>query len=259
LSYPWAVLPTDWIHHRELGWMSWRSHGSDATAALAIYLSLLIKANRDGLRDQSDREQIGSPDIVASARGSGDVPGTEPGQPKALKMIITTAPYEVIQDYTLLSRAKIAAGLRVLGERFLITPRGTNRQRTYCVDGFRDNYRWAKLPQLPWYRRKGGLEPLRHFSYRGKTELNALKLYLLLAAFRANKTNLTSISYTKITEYTNIDKAEISRAISLLIAYELVNVLHQETAVDGVTRPFNAYKLSGFGMGPVRHAEVMSN
>ena len=112
--------------------------------------------------------------------------------------------------------------------------------------------RWAKFPQSPWYRGKNGLEPLRSFTFRTKSELAAMKLYLLLATFRNNETDLTSISYSKITEYSGVERSDIKRAISLLINHQLVHVLHDQQ-LNAYSTPYNAYRLNGFTYGPIRH------
>jgi hypothetical protein len=228
MSLPWATLPTDWIQLGELRRFTWQTYGADATAALAIYVALVIKANRDGITDEAAR----------AAR-----------PPNAL---VTTATYDVLQDYTLLSRSMVSSALKMLRDRRLVEPVGNHRARSYHLGGCRDSNRWAKLPQSPWYRGKKGLEPLRSFSFRSKTELTALKLYLLLATFRNNDTDLTSISYAKITEYSGIERSDIKRAISLLINHQLVHVLHDQQ-LNAFSAPYNAYRIVGFSIGPVRY------
>lgn len=230
MSFPWARMPSDWIRNEELKNLSWSRIGSDGTAALGIYAALVIKANRDGISEPSLRD-------------------------RPIDQIVTGATYDDLQDLTHLSRSKLSGGIRVLQQKNLLTLQGNSRARNYLVGGSREAKKWAPLPHNPWFSPSDGLIPLRTFTFRNKTEFQAMKLYMLLAAFRDNASRQTHISYPTITAYSGIDRNDIRRAISLLIDHELVHVTNSES-MNAPGRMQNSYSLTGFSLGPVRQRSV---
>jgi hypothetical protein len=122
-----------------------------------------------------------------------------------------------------LSRAKISAGLKNLEEQGILAINKGEKTSVYQLVGFNPKQGWAKLPLRNFYH-DGSIKVFSEFHLRKKTELNALKMYLLVAAFRHNEINHTVISYEKIHLYTGIPENDIRSAISLLVTWNLIQV-----------------------------------
>lgn len=150
------------------------------------------------------------------------------------------ATYEAIAKATHLSRAKISAGLDVL-ERQDVIARNVDGRSTYQLIDFDLGGGWSKLPAKRMYT--SGITALKDFTLRRSAELNAMKLYLLFVARRDNGSNLTNISYDKITAYSGIDRSKIKQALSVLVLAGLVHVERMPSDISdyGVS---NAYRLS---------------
>ena len=93
---------------------------------------------------------------------------------------IVKATYDEIQDLIGISRSKIANGLALLVDLKIIV-KDKNRSH-YRIIGLDVAGSWTKLPQ-EWLLQQPGhiFEP---FNLRSKSELDALKIYLLLLTFR---------------------------------------------------------------------------
>lgn len=122
-----------------------------------------------------------------------------------------------------LSRAKIACGLKILEELGVIAIDKGEKTSIYQLTGFNPKKGWAKLPCRHLYH-DSCIKVFNEFHLRKKNELNALKMYLLVAAFRDNDSNLTFISYERIHLYTGVPENEIRSAISLLVNLNLTQV-----------------------------------
>lgn len=141
-----------------------------------------------------------------------------------------------------ISRAKVSNGLTVLQNRGIIRRWHDGRSSLQLV-GYDPAYGWCKLPAKPLYAGPT-IDAFKHVHLRLPTELNALKLYLLFAAFRDRKTNMANISYDKITEYTGVRRDDIRAAIGMLAALSLAYVERVPSTVSdhGVA---NSYRLVG--------------
>lgn len=98
---------------------------------------------------------------------------------------------------------------------------------------------WTKIPSAHLYgtstkvmRRIAGM------SSRGKARRQALQLYLYLAAIINGASGMAKVSYDKMTEVLCIGRNEVSRAISLLVEEDLVQVRPSES--DDPTSNFRA-------------------
>jgi hypothetical protein len=213
----WVKIPTKWMLDKEnpsLKKFRWKGQiKSDFTAALMLYIAIAHHANSEKNRYFS-----------------------RPGCAKLSYREFTTV--------TGLSRAKISGGLKVLSEYDLIEiikSEKTNilRLRHYEPVG------WAKLPGKSMYTEHNeSIRPFLQFKLRHKTELNALKLYLLLVALRDNKKNHANPSYNTISLYTGISRNDIRSAISLLIN---LNMVHVNKIIDpnGSDNYNNFYRIIG--------------
>ena len=193
----WVKIPTQWILDKEnlpLAKFKWIGvNKSDFISALMIYIIIAHHAN-------SERNMYFS--SIGCARLS----------------------YTNIGILSGLSRAKISSGIKVLEQNGLIKKeqyKKTNvfEMQNYGVSG------WAKLPAKSLYDDKlQRILPFHKFTLRSKVELNALKLYLLIAALRDNKKNHATPSYSTISSYTGIPQNDIRSSISFLINLNMIHV-----------------------------------
>jgi hypothetical protein len=150
--------------------------------------------------------------------------------------------YDQMVERSSSSRAMVSVGLKILLAQGLITKEGQGRSSLALV-GFEPLNGWAKLPAKRLYD-KDVVTAFTRFKLRVRTELDALKLYLLLLAFRENETNLARISYAKISEYTGIATRHITAAGSFLNGLPLIYTeWSRSTESDhGIS---NAYRIVG--------------
>ena len=146
-----------------------------------------------------------------------------------------------LSDCTSLSRAKLGEGLDILASSKLIE-RGVEGRSTYRLLGFDPDEGWAMLPARGLYGREGTVIAFRDFTLRSRAELDALKIYLLLAARRSREINATLLSYDKIHLYSGVHPTGIRRALSFLAAQNLIHVstMPSETNQFGIA---NMYRL----------------
>jgi DNA-binding Lrp family transcriptional regulator len=210
-------MPSDWIRHGEPGLRKLCWGGQDnagKVAALMLYIAIAHNANREATREY-------------------EAPG------------FAKLSYSDFRDITGLSRAKISRGLRNLEELGIIDTDKTNKTSIYKIAGYNPAKGWAKLPYQHLYQKKE-IKFFHSLHLRQKVELNALKMYLLVVAFRDKDKNHASISYPKINHYTGINTNDIRSAISLLVTHNLIHVDHFEDDVkaNGSYR-HNLYRVVG--------------
>lgn len=143
--------------------------------------------------------------------------------------------YEALCELTNISRTKVSKGLDVL-ERYDLVKRTTvGRINVYEVVGYLSYSGWAKLPAKGVYDKNlSHVEAFKSFKLRSKSELNALKIYLVLVAFRDDLTNHTMLGYDKISEYAFVQRNDIKSALSLLVAMKFIHI-------DSIATEHNAY------------------
>lgn len=209
----WAKFPTQWILAEGLTKLTWGKHRGDATAALLILVALAIQRN---LKGKTLPNGLPTNDETA------------------------VATYDKLQTLTGLSRAKVAAAIRLLVE-FGVIERGEEIS-SYRLLGVGVDGGWAKLPQTQLLV-TGSL--FHGLSLRNQTELDGLKLYLFFVAGRSQKSGYAHVGYSKLTDYTGVQANRIRRAKSFLIANDLI---HAENDPDAYTvqgrRPLR-YKVIG--------------
>ncbi len=212
----WVKVPTGWIREEnllaDLRWVG--AHKSDNTAALMLYTVIAHHANSEPAR------------------------GFEKTGYAALS-------YSELGDLTALSKAKISGGLGVLRDLKLIEGSEVTKKGVFKIIGHEASNGWGKLPAKKMYNDRYSVVPIFHaFTSRNRHELNSLKLFFLIVAFRDNVTNYAHISYEKIESYAGIRRNDIRAAISLLAANQLVVVDHQPSNTSGLTLA-NIYRLAG--------------
>jgi len=153
--------------------------------------------------------------------------------------------YDALTEKLGISRPMVAAGLRILVSRGIIS-RG-DKQSIYVLNDYTAKANWGKLPAKAHY--SGGLlQPFQSFKLRSRAELDALKLYLLFVAMRDNELNAAQISYEKIVEWTDVRREAVPAAVSLLVVNNLVRVENVVSATARTSRgeavAFNRYRLT---------------
>ena len=186
----WVRLPCDWVERKGLTKMIWGRDGAGSDNAAALMVLLAIAHHVDG----------------------------ETG--------IATLTYDALEEATGLSRSKVSNGLDILAKAEIVV-RSPKGRSTYALTEY-DQAPWGKLPAKRMYK-GGAIAAFEDFRLRNQVELNALKIYFLIAARRDYETNTAHIGYDKIVEYTGVRRERIRAALSLLIANNLIHVEHYRT------------------------------
>ena len=207
-------MPTGWIHKpcNVLPQIKWHGDAkSNYTAALMVYISLCHRVKR---------VENESTDTKGFCKVS----------------------YDVLENATGLSRSKVSAGLKLLQKFNLIKKLEGYSKYILCNYGVAGQ--WCKVPVKDLYDKKGQrFFPFHGLKLRSKVELNALKVYLVIAAFRSEKLNATHLSYSKLEQYSGVHRADIKSALSLLVTLHLLQVESLETELNDHSR-HNVYRLT---------------
>jgi len=207
----WVRMPSRWLRQKEadliLPKMVWVGDGKAAQiSALMIYIVMVHHARR---LDQLDREDVINGDELPYQNGE------------------VNLSYSDMQKITDLSRTMVSAGIKILVGYGLIQrlpeSKGLGKKARYIVDDFDGAFGWAKLPMRKLYR-SGVITAFGDFNLRKRTELDALKIYLIIVAFRDRNANETRISFDKISDYTGVTRNYIKAALSFLVVQNLIQV-----------------------------------
>lgn len=229
----WIKLPLWWIHDGAPERDEWSAESflnvgptpglkeftqrnrGNSIAALKLYIALLVKTNNKS---------------TAPEYGESTLSITE------------------IQKSTGLSREKIVSASRMLETYDLIEAKRKNgAKNTYRIVGY-ERTPWGKLPKSMFLLMFDDGDTLKQISTRSKVGLNALKLYLFLAASVDQKTGYANRTYDTITKNTGIIRNEIKRGLSLLINLKLIVIEHEKP--EGISNPYNFpnhYYIRGIG------------
>ena len=212
----WVKLPTEVfrdVAQSPLSGMTWVGQSkSDYISALMVYIVLVHHAN--------DHDSISS-----GTKGT------------------VSLSYEKLCDLTGVSRTKVSKGLKVLESVSMIEKGFIGRVNVYSITNFLCTSGWAKLPAKGLYNKgMSRVEAFASFKLSSEIELHALKIILIIAAFRDNATNHTQLSYEKISEYSFVQKNDIKSALSLLVANKLIQVDSIPTELNEFSTS-NVYRL----------------
>lgn len=213
----WAKFPTQWVLNSGLRQIQWGTYKGDGTAALIVLIALAILRNRRGLTT------------------TGGIPPNDP---------TVVATYDQLQAMTGISRAKLAAALKILLGSGIVERIGVTNPSVYRLPGVDIDGGWAKLPQSH-LEKSGVLTVLSHFTLRNPSEFEALKVYLLVVAFRNGRSGYAHIGYDKIVEHTGIQSNRVRRAKSFLIANDLIHAENDPEARPVQGRAPLRYKVIG--------------
>jgi len=153
---------------------------------------------------------------------------------------ISRQTYDEICKKANLSRGLASAGLKKLESLQLIKRERVPRSTTMILNYGKTPF--GKLPAKGLYS-NGCIDAFSFFSLRKRVELDALKLYLLVVAFRDDAQNVTRISYDKITERTGIERARIKAAVSFLISVNMLHLEREESSNNNYASA-NIYRLA---------------
>lgn len=198
------------------------------TAALMVYIALILMSDMES-------EEVPTRAIPSLGLPAGTMTQT---------LQIARASYDALQQATGLSRTSIAAGITRLIELQMIQALGSHQKRHYLIVEKGNAARWFKLPCMPIVRNQA-IFPFASFTLRSRHELNALKLYLYLAARRSNHLQYTAVTYEKIFERTGISEREIRKASSLLVTSGLMRGVEREVDTARKVYGANHYYLTG--------------
>lgn len=203
----WVRLPSNWINAGGLTSLPWKNGGKGADHIAALMALTVIAHAAD----------------------------SETG--------VARVTYDHFCASTFLSRAKVSKGLDALERIEVIEREPGGARSTYKLANYSVSAGWAKFPSKSMYS-SGAIAAFTDFQLRRVAELDALKLFFLMVARRDRHTNVASIGYDKIEEYTNIRRIRIKTAISFLASRSLVYVerLPSTVSPDGVS---NSYRVVG--------------
>jgi len=224
LIKPWVKMPTKWILEGRLTkHFTWSTSGtvnrSNAIAALQLWICLITRSNEYPAHGDEDIE------------------------------CYSDATYNALMTSTGLSRALVAKGLRALEALNLIEIERNGRTNRYRFVEYNSARDWCKLPARALYVGRSSeqsIRPFQHFQKRSIVELDALKMYLYLAAVRPNTDKFSKATYETIHTKLGIIEKRINRTNSFLITSGLLQDVRR-LLPDGEkkNRP-NGYFLAGF-------------
>lgn len=201
-----------------LSYLRWGVHKGSGTAAIMLLFALAILSNLGQVKRGRRTDNW----IVAS--------------------------YDELESITLLSREMVAKGLKLLRELGAITSRREGNRCAYELVGIDTDGAWCALPQDQLMQ---GSETLRRLAgmretIKRRTSLDAMKLYMLLLAFRVNNSNVARVGYELIRQYTGLRREQISMAVQLLQGAGLCRLaVDEELALLEGQRRHNRYVLLG--------------
>jgi hypothetical protein len=199
----WGRFPSDWVYGGGLKAFSWKTDGSAGTAALRLYTVLAHWLQEDDG--------------------------------------IVRVSYDTLMPNANLSRESVSRGLDLLQGQGLIE-RGVAGRSSFRFRGYDPKRGWAKLPARRLYQR-GTFVPFSKWTMRGVAELDAIKLYLFIAACRDNEQNATFTNYIHIKEGAAIPSdPRITGGLSLLTVSGLLYTTELAREGYGYSR---SYRLIG--------------
>lgn len=145
----------------------------------------------------------------------------------------TQMSYDKLTELLGISRTKVSNGIRVLESLSLIKVSTNKRPNIFTIIGLAEGARWGKLPAKGLYDKKlSKVKVFESFKLRSKVELNALKIYLVVVAFRDSQIGYTKLGYEKITQYAAVQRNDIKPALSFLIANDFLQIDTEATDLN---------------------------
>lgn len=211
----WRQLPTGWIQGGELKNLRWGQHGADAIAALMV---MLVMVHRRPLFSDGT---------------NGDA---------------FSVTYDDLGRALNISRSKISKGISLLVQLGWVQ-RGDGRSLYRFTS---PSTPWGKVPVRALYDSHRAITAFDAWRLRSPLELDALKLYFLLIAFRDAQKNYAMMRYHVMCDYTGVQMGKIKGALNFLVVSNLIYVEREAKDPFDRTNPANLYRLKG--VDPYRHA-----
>lgn len=212
-----------------LSLFEWRKDGSSSMAALMILIALSIKLNQ-------------------SLRGR----HFEPGVKRPTEVAVT---YDELQRMTGFARAPVSSGIDLLEELGSISRSKIGRANSYKLHGLDEPGGWCQLPQSTLLRADGTLSIKK--LERKRATLHALRVYAALLSLRRQHTNTASVSYTGISRWTGVRRADVGPAIQVLVAWGLVS-FSEELDDRHLENEDRSKRYRIVGLGKVLHASEVA-
>lgn len=201
------------LHH-----LVWQQHKGAATAALLLLFALAILSN------QAQRELGRRTDNRAMAT------------------------YDELMAMANVSRAYVSKGLTLLEQMGAIKRAREGNRSVYELVGIGTPGQYCALPQEHLLDRTSRMRLLDICNQQIKraSSLHALKLYMVLLAFRSRHDNVARLGYPRIQEYTGMRREDIARAVNILSAAGVCKVARDDevTLIKG-QRNHNRYIMLG--------------
>ena len=141
--------------------------------------------------------------------------------------------YNKLSELLGISKTKISDGIQILKRLDLIKVSTKRRPNIFTVVGLEDGVRWGKLPAKGLYDKTlSKIRVFETFKLRNKVELNALKIYLVIIAFRSSEAGNTKIGYEKIAKYAFMQRNDIKSALSFLVVNDFLQVDSEVTNIN---------------------------
>jgi hypothetical protein len=115
------------------------------------------------------------------------------------------------------------SGMGILETNGGLIERGSEGRSHFKLGSYDRARGWAKLPARSIYS-SGRIKAFSEFKLRQRSELDALKMFLLFVAFRGEDINAANISYDGIEKYSGVRTARIKSGISLLVSLDMIKV-----------------------------------
>lgn len=202
----WVKLPSSWIEEGGLHAFRWsmKEPGAGASEVAALMVLLAIAHRAD------------------------------------LTTGVARITYSDLATATGISRTKISDGLDILEARGIII-RSVEGRSTVALANYGYN-KWAQVPAKPLYDVTGAIMAFEDFHLRKRAELDALKIYLAIAARRDTKQNIAWMTYNKIHTYAGVGLGHIKPALGVLNINHLITV-DTKLRTDGEKGVVNGYRL----------------
>ncbi len=214
----WVRFPHQWVLEGSLKELTWKDHGAVATVALMILAPL---AHTVSLAPDGDKSDF-------------------------IRM-----PFRQLTDLLSVSKPKLAPAFDILEKQLNILSierpgnGKSNRYRLHLNKPAENGVvPFVKLPGRSMYSaNRKNLEVFREFNLRNRNELNALKLFYLFVALRAEDGNAAKVNFEKISHYTGVREDKIKSATSLLVNAHLIQIDQAISSVD--KHRHNLYRIVG--------------
>ncbi|MGJ7538560.1 MULTISPECIES: hypothetical protein [unclassified Variovorax] len=227
----WAKFPTQWLkppvsadgspQRSVLTELLWARHAGSAIAAILVLIALAIRLNQS----QKDQAFDG-----AEKRGAS-----------------VAATFEELRNMTGLAKSSISSALMLLEAFAAIEIERSGRANSYKLLGLEVPGGWCMLPH-GWLLKRDGTLKFKKIP-RNRVTLNALKAYLLLMHLRDRSLNTAAVGYTTIERWTAIRREDISTALGMLAALQLVMVSPERDFRHSKGDNSHRYSIIGLGYG----------